>query len=134
MPACGGAELPAACRNWRSCSALGCTLMTGNVTIGRACADAAAALATAAELHAWNQASTAQLMAMAATMTISLRIMIAVLEVRRAPPPRNFSCVDVCLGTIAARVEAWFLGDIHGLAVDDVHAALRTRGEFRVMG
>ena len=39
--------------------------MTGSVTTVGICADAAAALATAAELHAWNQASTAQLMAMA---------------------------------------------------------------------
>src|SRR6185437_8425323 len=131
MLVCAGDAGAGARRNWRNCSALGCTLITGNVTTVGMCAEFAAALATAAELHAWNQASTAQLMAMAAAIAMSLRIMVAVLEVRWSPSPSKVSCVDVCPGAIA-RVEARFLGDVHGLAIDHVHAALRARGEFRV--
>src|SRR5690348_18477347 len=105
--------------------------MTGSVTTVGIRAEAAAALATAAELHAWNQTSTAQLKAMAAAMAMSLRIMVAVLEVRWSPAPSKRSCVDVCPGTVAG-VKARLFCDVHDLAVDHVHAALRARGAFRI--
>src|SRR5690242_7819718 len=143
MPAC---TRPAA----RSCAALGCTLMTGSITA--LCMDAAAAAALATPVvHAWNHASTAQLMAMAATMAMSFwMFMVAVLDVLQRPllaalndiplPARPLGGSSTRagfrrrFGTAGMGVEAWLLGDVHGLAVDDVHAALRAQGQLRIVG
>src|SRR5690348_3353032 len=119
-----------------SCSRVGRTSIGARVWMFSTAADGSSRVARAEALaQARTPATPALAIRKAPVMATIWFLSMTISFVRALPVREGKNQSPAFVGQrMRARVETRFLDDVHGLAVHDVHAALRAGGEFRIVG